>query len=65
MHRQTFIRNADYRDAHGVDRSAALQALADLARRGILVREGERRGTRYRPGPTWESWVGEDHAIGS
>ncbi len=51
------IKNSDYRDAFGVDRRAALAALGDLVTRSILVREGERRRARYRPGPAWSDWV--------
>jgi len=48
-----FITNADYREAVGVDRFAATAELAEWVAEGVLVREGERRGTRYRPGPGW------------
>ena len=43
MDKVGFITNADYRDAFGVDRHAE----------GVLVREGRRRWTRYRPGAQW------------
>lgn len=48
-----FITNADYREAFGVDRYAAKQALARWVNSEVLIREGERRGARYRPGPKW------------
>jgi hypothetical protein len=48
-----FITNADYREAFGVGRYAAKQALARWAASGILILEGERRGARYRSGPKW------------
>lgn len=47
------ITNADYRDAFGVTRQVASEHLAAWTDRGIVIREGERRGTRYRPGPQW------------
>ena len=51
------IQNRDYRDAFGVDRRAALAALNGLVAQGVLVREGQRRGARYRPGPAWDAWA--------
>ncbi len=51
------IQNKDYREAFGVSRSAALAALNELVAQRVLVREGERRGTCYRPGPVWDSWA--------
>jgi ATP-dependent DNA helicase RecG len=48
------ITNADYREAFGVDRRAATAALTELVRQGQLVREGQRRGARYVPGPAWQ-----------
>jgi len=51
------IQNSDYRDAFGVDRHAALAALSELVAQDVLVRDGERRGTRYRPGPDWDAWA--------
>ena len=51
------IQNADYRDAFGADRQAALAELGTLVAAGVLVREGQRRGTRYLPGPRWERWA--------
>lgn len=56
MAQQGSIQNADYRDAFGVDRRSALVALSALLDSGVLVRVGERRGTRYRPGPSWTEW---------
>jgi ATP-dependent DNA helicase RecG len=48
-----FITNADYREAFGVDRYQAKQALARWTATNVLVREGERRAARYRAGPSW------------
>jgi len=47
------VTNADYREAFGVDRHAATAALSAWLAAGVLVREGERRSARYRPGPRW------------
>ncbi|MEZ4399112.1 MAG: ATP-binding protein [Kofleriaceae bacterium] len=47
------VTNTDYREAFGVDRRAATAALTDLVRQERLVREGQRRGARYVPGPRW------------
>ena len=57
MEREGSIQNMDYRDAFGVDRRAALAALNDLVAGSVLVREGERRAARYRPGPGWRAWA--------
>lgn len=57
MAAQGSIQNAEYRDCFGVDRHEATAALARLTAQGVLVRQGEKRGTRYRPGPAWEEWV--------
>jgi hypothetical protein len=51
-----YVQNADYRDAFGVDRHEALRGLGELVDRGVLVREGERRGARYIPGPHYTRW---------
>lgn len=48
-----FITNTDFREAFGVDRQAARIGLAAWVRDGVLTREGEKRWTRYRPGPNW------------
>jgi len=48
-----YITNADYREAFGVDRHEATAGLAEWVTEGVLVREGERRGAKYRPGPAW------------
>ena len=61
MTAQGTIQNADYRDCFGVDRHEATAALAHLTAQGVLVREGEERGTRYRPGPAWEEWANAAH----
>ena len=42
------VRNEDLRRRLGIDRSRALRLLGALVEEGSLVREGERRGTRYR-----------------
>lgn len=42
------ITNADVRRAANIDRQAALRQLEQLRDEGTIVREGERRGTRYR-----------------
>jgi len=48
-----FITNTDYRDVFDVDRNTAKAALASWVGEGVLVREGNRRWTRYRPGDRW------------
>lgn len=48
-----YVTNIDYREAFGVGRHAATAALSAWLAEGVLVREGERRNTRYRPGPRW------------
>ena len=48
-----FLRNSDYRAAVGVDERAARLAFAAWARVGVVVRTGEKRGTRYAPGQHW------------
>ena len=53
MREAGFITNADYREAFGADRHAAKVALARWVADGALVREGEKRRIRYRPGPRW------------
>jgi len=45
------LKNADYRDLFGVPRFRAFTELQRLVEDRYLVREGERRGARYRPGP--------------
>jgi len=50
------ITNSDYRDVFGVDRRAALAALAALVSAGVLEPRGERRGAHYAPGPGWNSY---------
>lgn len=45
------IQNADYRELFQVTRRAATGELARLVDASFLVREGERRGARYLPGP--------------
>jgi len=57
MRDRGFIKNADYRETHDVDRPQATRALSELVDRGVLIREGERRGARYRPGANWDRWV--------
>ncbi|MBC7542788.1 MAG: putative DNA binding domain-containing protein [Candidatus Sericytochromatia bacterium] len=52
-----WISNADYRQAFAVDSEAASAELASLTAHEVLVREGQRRWTRYRPGPGWDAWV--------
>jgi Fic family protein len=48
-----YVTNVDYREAFGVGRHAATAALSAWLAESVLVREGERRSTRYRPGPRW------------
>lgn len=53
MAEQGPVTNQRVRDRFGVDRRVAQTMLGELVDQGALVREGERRGTRYRlPGPT-------------
>jgi len=51
------IRNADYREVFGVDRTGAKSELRTLVASSVLVRTGERRGTKYLPGTGFESWL--------
>ncbi len=46
-----FIKNADVREALGVTRERATDLLSDWREHEWLRREGERKGTRYLPGP--------------
>ena len=48
-----FITNSNYREAFGVEAGLAGFALAALVKDGVLVREGEKRGTKYRRGEAW------------
>ena len=48
-----FTTNADYREAFGVERYQAKQALARWAAASVVVREGTRRAARYRAGSSW------------
>ena len=43
-----WITSPEHARAHGVSERTALRDLLDLAERGWLVREGQRRGTRFR-----------------
>ena len=45
------LKNADYRKLFGVTRYRAVEELQRLVDAGYLVREGEKRGAQYRPGP--------------
>jgi len=53
MREAGFITNGDYRDAFGVTRQVALEHLGSWVEQEVLVREGQRRGTRYRSGRRW------------
>lgn len=48
LREQETITNSDVRRAANLDRPAALRQLELLLEEGVIVREGERRGTRYR-----------------
>jgi ATP-dependent DNA helicase RecG len=48
-----FITNADYRESFGCSRYEATAGLKQWVDEGVLVREGERRGARYRAGARW------------
>ena len=50
------IQNADFREVFGVERDVAKARLQDLVARGVLIRTGERRGTRYHPGSQFDAW---------
>lgn len=56
---QGSIQNADYRDVFGIERDAAKEALRQLVAREVLVRTGNRRGTRYSRGPRFDAWAAE------
>ena len=47
------ISNADYRETFGVDRATATEALRSMVEAGLHERHGERKATRYLPGPKW------------
>jgi predicted HTH transcriptional regulator len=47
------ITNTDFREAFGVERQRATVELGRWIADGVLVREGEGHGTRYRPGKRW------------
>ena len=51
LDRSAFLKNADYREAFGLTRFVALRELRRLVEEGFLVAVGERRGSRYLPGP--------------
>ena len=51
------IRNQDYQDAMGVERSQAKEALRDLVALDVIVLQGERRGASYVRGHAWEDWI--------
>ena len=46
-----FLRNADVREALGVERERARDLLRVWVEDHWLIREGERKGTKYFPGP--------------
>lgn len=46
-----------------VSRHQATDQLSALVEAGILVRQGDRRGTEYVPGPGWQRWL-EDAQFG-
>ncbi|HSK00981.1 MAG TPA: ATP-binding protein [Kofleriaceae bacterium] len=48
-----YLTNADVRDIFKIDRRGATAALSAWVLDGTLVREGERRAARYRPGKQW------------
>ncbi len=50
-----FLKNADYRALFNVPRYRAVTELQRLVEEGYLIREGERRGARYRLGPRLRS----------
>lgn len=51
FHRNSELKNADYREQFGVTRYTATRELRRLVDEGYLRIEGERRGAHYRPGP--------------
>jgi ATP-dependent DNA helicase RecG len=57
--RRPSLQNSDYRALFGVTRTLAKRELGLLVERGVLVREGERRGARYTAGVTLKSAGGE------
>ena len=48
-----YLTNADVRDSLKVDRRGATAKLSAWVLDGTVVREGERRAARYRPGKQW------------
>jgi ATP-dependent DNA helicase RecG len=48
-----YVTNTDIRDIFGVERDRAKLMLWRWVGDGVLVREGEKRGARYRPGERW------------
>lgn len=56
---QGSIQNVDFREVFGIEREAAKDELRRLVAREVLLRTGERRGTRYSRGPQFDAWVTE------
>jgi hypothetical protein len=46
-----FLTNSDYRRLFPLEVLAASRELGELTARGVLIRSGYTRGTKYRPGP--------------
>lgn len=53
MSRYGRITNTDYREAFGVERRAATEALAAMVADGMIEARGERRAAHYVAGPRW------------
>lgn len=51
LNKEGFVRNSDVRDLLNVNFKTATRTLGRLVTEGWLVRTGERRGTKYLPGP--------------
>lgn len=52
-----FVQSRDFQTAFGVGRYKAWSELTALVASGVLTRHGERRWTKYRPGPKWDQWL--------
>ncbi|MFN3429913.1 MAG: SNF2-related protein, partial [Candidatus Sericytochromatia bacterium] len=65
MQSSGFIRSADVQAVYGIDGGMATRMLNRLVEAGVLLKEGERRGTRYRPGTGWQGWLESSEAATS
>ena len=57
MQKRGFVQSRDFQKAFAVGRYKAWSELTALVASGVLTRDGERRWTKYRPGPKWDEWL--------